>query len=308
MLRLGASITAIAMLAMVSILASIVIAERSSGEARAINMAGSLRMQSYAIGLAIAQPGSQAERAQALNRAIADFEARYGSDALTRIVSERTDDSKRGAYREIREYWEDQFKPLAREAVAASSPGAPMQAALRELVTRIDHLVVLIEQSLESKLQLLRVVQGISLIALLLVGGITVYQLLDKVLLPLRDLLASARAVRRGDFSVRLVSREGDELGQLGEAFNVMVQDLSQIYSNLETRVREKTYELARSNRSLELLYGTTRALSERCRHPGDTAAGARRGRARHRRARRRDPALRAAGRRRNRPRCRHER
>jgi two-component system nitrate/nitrite sensor histidine kinase NarX len=138
-----------------------------------------------------------------------------------------------------------------------------MREGLRELVMRIDHLVVLIEQSLESKLQLLRVVQGTALVILLLVGGITVYQLRDKVLLPLRELLSSARKVRRGDFSVRLVPRDADELGQLGEAFNFMVRDLSQIYSNLETRVREKTNELERSNRSLELLYGTTRALSE---------------------------------------------
>ena len=48
-LQLGAWIAAIAGLAVVSILASITVAELSSGEARAINLAGSLRMQSYVI-------------------------------------------------------------------------------------------------------------------------------------------------------------------------------------------------------------------------------------------------------------------
>ncbi len=45
-IRLGAWIATIAALAAVSILASIIVVERSSGEARAINMAGSLRMHS----------------------------------------------------------------------------------------------------------------------------------------------------------------------------------------------------------------------------------------------------------------------
>ena len=56
-LRLGAWIAAIASLAMVSILASITVAELSSGEARAINLAGSLRMQSYLIDAIISERG-----------------------------------------------------------------------------------------------------------------------------------------------------------------------------------------------------------------------------------------------------------
>ena len=43
-----------------------------------------------------------------------------------------------------------------------------------------------------------------------------------------------------------------------------MVEDLSRHYARLEQRVHDKTEELARSNRSLNLLYGTTRRLTER--------------------------------------------
>jgi two-component system nitrate/nitrite sensor histidine kinase NarX len=43
-----------------------------------------------------------------------------------------------------------------------------------------------------------------------------------------------------------------------------MVEDLSAMYANLEARVAQKTEELARTNRSLELLYNTTSILSER--------------------------------------------
>lgn len=261
--RLGVSIGAIAMLATASIIASISIADMSSGEARAINLTGSLRMQVYAIGLAVAETGGSTERSAAVEQAIAGFTSRYTGEALARIISTRSDDSKLGAYREIGEHWERTIKPMSREAVTAGTITPVYVAAMRDMVSRIDHLVVLIEQSLESKLQLLRLIQGVSLVALLLVGSITVYQLREKVLLPLRDLLHCARTVRRGDFSVRTAPREADELGQLGEAFNYMVEDLSEIYASLETRVQQKTDELARSNRSLELLYGTSRALSE---------------------------------------------
>jgi two-component system, NarL family, nitrate/nitrite sensor histidine kinase NarX len=44
-------------------------------------------------------------------------------------------------------------------------------------------------------------------------------------------------------------------LGRLGHAFNLMAEDLAALYGSLEARVAEKTADLERSNRSLELLY-----------------------------------------------------
>ena len=46
-----------------------------------------------------------------------------------------------------------------------------------------------------------------------------------------------------------------DELGQVGSAFNLMADELARHYHLLEQRVTEKTAELQRSNRALELLY-----------------------------------------------------
>jgi len=54
-----------------------------------------------------------------------------------------------------------------------------------------------------------------------------------------------------------------DELGQLGQSFNYMVEDLSRSYATLEARVQEKTEQLERTNVSLEVLYNTTRTLAE---------------------------------------------
>lgn len=263
-LRLGAWIAAIACLAVVSILASITVAELSSGEARAINLAGSLRMQSYVIHAAVGQHGQGLHGSPNFEQALADFDGRFRNPALVRILPSSADDPVRLAYEGVGAFWQERFRPSALRAIKDPAATPLLQADTAEIVRRIDGLVVLVEEGLEAKLQLLRLVQGVSLVLLLIVGAIAVFQLKTHVLHPLDALLSSARRVRRGDFSVRVPPREPDELGQLGEAFNFMVEDLSRIYAQLENRVQEKTEALARSNQSLKLLYRTTRALSER--------------------------------------------
>lgn len=262
-LRLGVWIAAIASLAMVSILASITVAELSSGEARAINLAGSLRMQSYLID-AVVSSRDHAGNLQAVEQAFTEFEARYRDPELKRAIPRQAGDAVRAAYDDVGAWWSGRFRPAAARAMSSPPNSISLRTDTAEMVTRIDRLVALVEQGLEAKLQWLRLVQGISLVLLLIVGASAVFQLKVHVIKPLADLLDSAHRVRHGDFGVRVPTREADELGQLGEAFNFMVEDLSRNYAQLEQRVLEKTEELACSNRSLNLLYSTTRRLSER--------------------------------------------
>jgi two-component system nitrate/nitrite sensor histidine kinase NarX len=83
-----------------------------------------------------------------------------------------------------------------------------------------------------------------------------------RVVMPLRQLLISAGAAGRGDFSRRTPFTGGDELGRLGIAFNDMSATLSKLYADLEERVRVKTLDLEQSNRSLDVLYKTVKRLS----------------------------------------------
>ncbi len=261
--RLGAWIATIAALAAVSILASITVVERSSGEARAINMAGSLRMHSYAIQSAVGldvEGGRDSRLIQALN----EFEARYSHPDLLRVIPADRNNAVRQAYESVGQSWRTRFRPAVLESGPEPAARRALNTETTQMVARIDHLVALVEEGLETKLQVLRLAQGVSLALLLLIGGCAVFQLKTHVLTPLSELLALARVVRKGNFTKRATIREPDELGQLGEAFNFMIEDLSRIYAELEKRVTEKTEELARSNQSLNLLYRTTHALSER--------------------------------------------
>jgi two-component system nitrate/nitrite sensor histidine kinase NarX len=130
-------------------------------------------------------------------------------------------------------------------------------------VLDVDRLVYLLEHDLERRIQALRLIQGAGLFAIVVVMFIALFLMHAQVIIPLGDLLQCARRVRVGDFSVRARHSGEDELGQLGQSFNYMVEDLSRSYATLEARVQEKTEQLARTNVSLEVLYNTTRTLAE---------------------------------------------
>lgn len=262
--RLGIAMGTIVIFAIASIMISTIFTEMSTGKARAINLAGSLRMHSYLLASQLTQPGlSDTERRQLIQNSVAAYEARLNSPLLLAGLQTEVEQPLRETYHKIKRRWEDDFRPLALAAAADAEKRGIFVATVGEFVGEIDELVKLLEQDLENKIQWLRLVQGVSLFIIVVVVLITMYMMHMRVLIPLTDLLDCARAVRQGDFRVSVEHTAPDELGQLGEAFNYMVRDLSHMYANLEARVAEKTEELARSNQSLELLYETTRTLSE---------------------------------------------
>jgi two-component system nitrate/nitrite sensor histidine kinase NarX len=134
--------------------------------------------------------------------------------------------------------------------------------AVDNFVDDIHHFVEALELDAEKQNEHLRLIQIVLLTLTFLLALISLYLTKRYVLEPLKDLLSCANAARHGVFSVRSQIQSEDELGQLGQAFNVMAEDLSIIYADLETRVKKKTQDLERSNRTLELLYSATKRLS----------------------------------------------
>jgi two-component system, NarL family, nitrate/nitrite sensor histidine kinase NarX len=260
LLRMGFALALIAALALFGIVSSVIIAETLRGEATAINRAGALRMQTYSISTDLLQPrpdSLDAYRAR-VDSALDQFESKFRSQALTRIVPANPGDAARIAYEGIGQAWESHIRPRL-VAVVETPLDQNGFLLLREdldaFVGRIDGLVQLLEQKTEAKVQLLRFTQGVSLFLTVVVIFITMYFLRNEVLQPLRDLLRAAEAVRRRDFSWRIQHTGDDELGHLGATFNLMAQDLSQTYGDLEARVRKKTERLEQTNRSLKLMY-----------------------------------------------------
>jgi len=261
--RLGIALGTVVVLALAATISATVFTELSTGKAAAINVAGSLRMQSYWITVQVLRSGSAGNAAD-LRHSLAEFESRLNSPQLTGGVPSAGNDATRRAYERVSAAWANTLKP----AILSAATGGP--AARESLVARmagyvldIDRFVYLLEHDLERRIQTLRLIQGGALFAIVVVMFVALYLMHAQAIVPLADLLQCARRVRIGDFSARALHSGEDELGQLGQSFNYMVEDLARSYATLEARVEEKTQQLARSNVSLEVLYNTTRTLAE---------------------------------------------
>ena len=272
--RLGALMAAIVALGVISMLTSVIIAQTMEGMAAAINQAGSLRMQSYRIGVALADDsvpaGARATQATALAE---EFEDRLKSPRLRNAIPQASDNGVTQTYARISRLWREGMRPPLRTHIellagGTQGPGEAMPraqylAAVDAFVQQIDALVVALEDVAEGRVATLRAIQwgalGLTIIAVVVAMTLVV----RRVIQPLQDLLCCADQARLGDFSGRTRYAGDDELGRLGSALNLMAESLSEIYGALEQRVAEKTRDLERSNQSLDLLYRTSKVLNE---------------------------------------------
>ena len=262
--RLGIALGAIVLLALAATISATVFAELSTGKAAAINLAGSLRMQSYWITLQVLRSGDIGRPPAELQQALVEFESRLNSPLLAGGIPSDLADPTRRAYDRVAASWSGTLKPAVARAVTEGAPARDaFVSRMAAYVLDVDRLVYLLEHDLEHRIQALRLIQGAGLFAIVVVMFISLYLMHAQVIVPLGDLLQCARRVRVGDFTARARHSGEDELGQLGQSFNYMVEDLSRSYATLEARVREKTEQLARTNVSLEVLYNTTRTLAE---------------------------------------------
>lgn len=83
-----------------------------------------------------------------------------------------------------------------------------------------------------------------------------------RMLVPITALQAGARRLGAGDFGQRIEVNTSDELEDLAEGFNGMASQLAETYSNLETKVNERTRDLAQSINELKVLEEVGRAVS----------------------------------------------
>ena len=280
LLRLGIAMAAITLLGIIGMASSIIIAGKTQGNAATIDTAGTLRMQSYRMASLImaAQREGSAEGWQQVELAVREFERTLRNPALQQIRISSSGMENDNDYQVITREWENTLKPqlaglgrLAHQRMAerAQAQSAALHqdknllASIAGFVDKIDNLVKLLAHQSENRITLLTTILGISLYISLGVVFFTMYVMHSDVLLPLRDLLRCAEQAGRGDLSVRVKHTGEDELGRLGEAFNSMAEEMSRLYRNLEARVAEKTADLERSNRSLELLYHSISRLHD---------------------------------------------
>ncbi|MDP2826252.1 MAG: histidine kinase [Sulfuritalea sp.] len=268
MARLGGAIAAIALLSLLGMAVSSAVALSIHGSGEAINLAGSLRMQSWQMAsLSLSREvGDPAENRRRLRAAVDAFDATLSAPSILTMLPGTGDTSLDGSYKAVSDAWRQRIRPQFRASVENTSAVAPgavaaMLGDVGGFVADINLLVKQMETATASSIRAMQWVLGVALVVTVLVAMLAIRLIRGGLLKPLRELLSFAARVGQGDLSVRIAHTGEDELGRLGQACNLMADDLRKLYQDLESRVRWKTSELTRSNLSLELLYNTIARL-----------------------------------------------
>lgn len=259
--RTAAALTVVGLLASGSAALLLQFVDASQGKAAAINMAGSLRMLSLRIGMALPEAAGPVDT-EPLEQAMAAFETRLHDARLIGELPVRDDDPMRLQHARLVTTW-----ALLRADIGALPPEqvrAAMLPRIHGFVAETDRLVAMIQADLETRIERHKMLGLGLLTAALAVLVTTLLYLRAHLMRPLAELERASRAIRAGDFSARVDPHDARsaEFGELAEGFNAMARDLSEMYGALEARVEAKTEELALSNRSLALLYDVARSLS----------------------------------------------
>jgi two-component system nitrate/nitrite sensor histidine kinase NarX len=267
--RAGQIMAVIITLGVVGMIASMLVSESLSGDAAQINRAGALRMQAIRISRALVvnqqelgKTSQQATQVENLANAlviseITDFENRITHLFEGGLTSARKDQAIEKQYQLILTLWQN----LKRAAPKISD----VQQNIRSFdpfVMQIDQLVTLLQSGSEKKLALLRLIQGISLFALLIIAFVVLHRLNRAFIVPLKQLVTVAELAGKGDFSIKATYDSDNELGVLASTINRMSEELELTYQDYEQRVESKTKALIRSNRSLQVLYQAASRLA----------------------------------------------
>lgn len=263
MFSLTLSLVAITAIGIGGMAASLIVAERVQGSGSAINVAGSLRMQSHRMGnMVLSDTENKVTDHHYLLAGIALFEASLTNKDLLQAIERQPDSDFAQRYQTVQQSWQTILKPRLLESALTGSDSQltliqhnQLLRSIDSFVDEINTMVSQLEADTERRIRQLRTVLGIVLALTILVVLGAMYIVRRSVLGPLSDLLNSATRIAGSDFSARARHTGGDELGQVGSAFNFMAEELSRNYQVLEQRVAEKTEELTRSNQSLGLLY-----------------------------------------------------
>lgn len=265
--RLSTRIVAASLIALVVVLVmvggTLWLSWQLEGGAAAINDAGSLRMRTYKLALAldgIPVSGPAIARTDMQHMDATLDELQRGNPARPLFLP--GDAGIRAKYRHVVTRWQT----LRAHALAAQQGDPSASLAYRQLadgfVMQINDLVMLIERDNARKTAWLRFSQAM-LIAIAIAGAVAMIFLLYLwIIRPVLRLRGGIERMAAREFDVRLPVETRDEFGVLTEGFNTMAAELSGLYHGLEARVQEKTARLAAQNRELSALYEITAFLS----------------------------------------------
>ncbi|MCL7931644.1 histidine kinase [Halomonas llamarensis] len=262
--RIVAFLLVISGMAIVSIGLTMLIAQSSRGDATAINVAGSLRLNSAQIARVLQRStaGETVETVREVNRLMTRLTARLESSQLEQGHHYTRSGQLSEQLSVLKTQWYQEITPTLKQALHGDTLDIEAAStALNGFIDDIDHFVSSLEKSTEAKIRLLGAMQILFLVLIGILLLIALYDIRHNLVTPLRQLMVLSREAGRRNFRYRSHFTGQDELGQLGRTFDKMAAELSKSYSELEARISHKQKELTRHNRALHIIHNGSRAL-----------------------------------------------
>lgn len=236
--------------ALTSTLALLTLAS-SQRDAEAINIAGSLRMQSYRLGYEMERASpSLAEHRETWQQTLS-------APALQKLSRWYVPDDVKARYQQLHLAWQEMDRRVA------SGDTLWYQNHIEDFVGRIDAFVLALQHYTERKIQRVILMSLAGGLGILLLAAMTLRRIRRQVVLPLNNLVAASERIEQGQFSTPAPDTLlPNELGQLSRAFNHMSAELHTLYRSLEQSVAEKTQHLNEAHQQLEMLFTCSQALN----------------------------------------------
>ncbi|MEH6644051.1 type IV pili methyl-accepting chemotaxis transducer N-terminal domain-containing protein, partial [Vreelandella glaciei] len=262
--RIIASLLAISGMALISITLTMAMSNSSRGDAAAINVAGSLRMNAYQIMGALQRQEYAPEETseEQLKGLISRFDQRLHGTTLQQTIPADDSHERRRQLEKLQVYWQHTLRPaLEAPSTATALDLDTLEMMIVAMVNDIEVLVTYLEESTEAKVRLLGMMQVLFLVLIAIVVSIALYDVRFNLVVPLRQLMVLAREAAQRNFKPRSELRGSDELALLGQTFNKMSAELATSYAALEDKVSRKKQELERSNQALRVMHDASRSL-----------------------------------------------
>ena len=231
---------------------SLAIMSSNKYDAEAINISGSLRMQSYRL---LYEMQDQPESVETNLRR---YHISLHSSALLEVQNQFfTPNVLKHSYQNILQRWTNMEKYARQYDVKNYSE------QLTDYVADVDHFVFELQRFSEQKWILGVSVLGFAMLLILLMVSYVIWYTHREVVKPLHLMTKASMQVQMRQFNhIPLDTTKQNELGSLARVFTQMSTELGQLCSRLEEAVNEKTQKLRQTNRSLSTLYQSAQLLN----------------------------------------------
>ena len=207
--KIGALLFAISFMAVISMFSSVFISDGAQNDALAVNVAGSLRMQSYNIlsSIQLRKTQPQAVSEEEILRKLDRLEQGLTAGILSTQRSLMADDSSHRLFDQVVNSWTDSMRPMFMASLQGQVGLQQLYTETSVFVDAIDALVLEFQQHAERNIAAIRVIQSLALFITVILIAFAMLIISRHIEQPLSKLTAVARQLERGDFTA--VADEG---------------------------------------------------------------------------------------------------